>query len=88
MSIVHPSLTVRLLCAAGWAWYGSNFWHTLHYVDRIEELWLDGIISQEKALQVIPPSVFTYEQALDEEVRQARENIVALGVPLSSDDRE
>lgn len=68
---------------AGWAWYGRKFWNSLHFVDRIEELWLDDVLSKERVLKLMPQSVFTYEQALDIEVEEARNGMVALGYPLA-----
>lgn len=84
VSIVHGSVTVRTMCLLGWGWFGRRFWDRLHYVDRLEELWLDDILNKEQVLKLVPQSVITYEQALDDEVEESRNGMISLGFPLES----
>lgn len=60
----------------------ENFWHKLHYVDRIEELWLDGVLSREVTTRVIPAAVAVFEEALVEENEMMRDEAISMGVPL------
>lgn len=88
VSIVHPSPAVRALCMLGWAWFGRAFWDKLHYVDRIEELWLDGVMSEERAERVLPAAVSGFEQAFLAEFAEERKRAIEMGAPLLSRDDE
>lgn len=67
VSILHPTLTMRVLFLVLRPVLGANFWQKLHYADRVEELWLDDIMSEQTTKRVIPGSVMVYESALIEE---------------------
>ncbi|CAN8064822.1 unnamed protein product [Agarophyton chilense] len=82
ISIVHPSLTLRAVCALLSPFVSQSVWRKVHYVDRLEELWLDEVLSREVAERIIPGGVAMYEEGLIEENEMMREAIVALGVPV------
>lgn len=82
ISILHPSVTVRLLCAGVSTWYGRALWNMLHYADRIDQLILDGVLTRQQIADLIPRSVVTYEAALLEEAEEARRQAVMIGAPL------
>lgn len=86
VSIVHPSWGVRLLCATGRVVFGASFWNSLHYADRVEELWLDGIIDEDKARAAIPAGCMTYEEVLIADARETRERAIMVGAPLTRDE--
>lgn len=86
VSIVHPTWGIRLLCTAGWAVFGSKFWNALHFAERVEELWLDGIMDEDTARQLIPQAVFSYESALIADAQEAREMAISAGAPLNREE--
>lgn len=61
---------------------GGKFWQKLHYADRVEELWLDRVMSEKLARDNVPQSVVEYETKLAEEMESQREMARMLGVPL------
>lgn len=61
---------------------GAKFWQKLHYADRVEELWLDGVVSEKTARDNVPQSVVEYESKLVEEMESHREIARMLGAPL------
>lgn len=84
LTIVHPSIGVRLLFLALRPILGANFWRKLHYADRIEELWLDDVLQESVAKRNISAVVFAYEQKIQQEAEEAREAAILMGAPLSS----
>lgn len=83
VTIVHPSLGIRTICAAASLVYGSGLWNSLHYADRMDELWLDGILDEDKVRKFIPHSVVAFEQVLIQEAEEAREVARQYGAPLA-----
>lgn len=61
---------------------GANFWEKLHYADRVEELWLDGIISRKTAQDNVPQSVVDYESKVVQGVELQREAARMMGAHL------
>ncbi|KAI0563269.1 CRAL-TRIO lipid binding protein [Gracilaria domingensis] len=82
VSIVHPTLTLRVICMLLSAFVSQNVWRKVHYVDRLEELWLDEVMAKEVAQRIIPGGVAMFEEALIEENEMMREAAVVMGVPV------
>ena len=88
LTIVHPSVWVRLLFLGMRPVLGAGFWKKLHYADRIEELWLDEVMEEGVARRNIPQAVFGYEQKIVEEAEESRNLAIALGAPLAARERQ
>lgn len=88
LSIVHPTLYVRLFLFSARAFVSVKFWDKLHYVDRIEELELDGVLPASAINELLPGGVADYERELKEEAELAREVAIAAGAPLAPRERQ
>lgn len=82
VSVVHPTVVLRLLFMFCKPFVSSKFWDKLHYVDRIDELFLDEVLPAEAVRRVLPPFVFAYERKLLEDGTIAREMAAQAGAPL------
>lgn len=82
VTIVHATLGMRVACGMGWMWFGSEFWNVVHFADRVEELYLDGVLTKEQMKRVLPTGVAAFEEMLVAEAEDARERSIAMGVPL------
>lgn len=56
----------------------------MEYADRVEEIWLDGVMSREMVEHILPQGVWRFERALVEDGEEERRNAIRLGAPLTA----
>lgn len=84
LSVVHPSYSVRVFFLAVRPFVSGKFWEKLHYVDRIDELFLDEVVPKEHVRRVLPASVVSGEQGmLEEEEYVVRQIAISAGAVLT-----
>lgn len=84
LSVVHPTFAVRAFFFAARPFVSAKFWEKLHYVDRIDELFLDDIIPKQYVTRVLPVSVVNGEKHMvEEDVEIARQMAIAAGATLT-----
>lgn len=82
--MVHPTFAVRAFFFAARPFVSAKFWEKLHYVDRIDELFLDDIIPKQHVTRVLPVSVVNGEKHMvEEDVEIARQMAIAAGATLT-----
>lgn len=82
VSIIHASIGVRMIMFALRAMVGKKFWEKVEYADRLEEIWLDDIVSESETVLNIPQIIFSYEGNIVEEAEGLRSWAVMMGAPL------
>lgn len=82
LTVVHPTMATRFMFWMLRPAISGKFWQKMHYADRLEELWLDDVMTERTAKRVIPGGVVLYEGALLEEGEEMRNAAIQLGVPL------
>lgn len=62
LSVIHPTPWVRLFFLIMKPTLGDGIWDKLQYCDGIDELYLDGIIGEERMEEVLPRIAFEKEK--------------------------
>lgn len=88
LTVVHPSVMVRVMFLGMRGVLGAGFWRKLHYADRIEEIWLDGVMEETMVCRNLMQAVFGYEEKILEEAEESRDLAIALGAPLQRRERQ
>lgn len=86
LTIIHPSVTLRCVLLSLSPIIGNQMWEKIHYVDRVEELWIDEIMSEDTCMINIGRGVFAYEGILVDQGEEARILAISHGAPLGRRD--
>jgi len=70
MSIVHPGFWVRSMFMLMRPFLSAKFWEKLYYMDRMEELWLDDIMTKAVWNENQPIEAVNYEKRMAEEMKE------------------
>lgn len=82
LTVLHPTLAVRGAFLAARAVYGGEWWERLEYADRIEEIWLDGVLEREAVEGLFGDDVREWETELVREAEEWRRIGVRFGAPV------
>ncbi|KAA8491647.1 Rho GTPase-activating protein gacY [Porphyridium purpureum] len=86
LSIVHPGVWVRGVFLIMRPFLSSKFWAKLHYADRLDELWLDGVLNKHALEAHVPPEARRFEEALRHELADGMTLMRGLGyMPQASE---
>jgi hypothetical protein len=83
VSVVHPSMFLRAVAYLVSPFVSSKLWDKVQFVDRIEELELDGTFDRQDLMSLLPDSCREYDELLNFEAAQYRAQAVGLGYRVS-----